>query len=273
MENNENLTEVTNHENDIPAAQSTISKAETISNNDALPSDTGEDLGNMDICPNCLEPNTDNLAVCKYCGMPLHKGADPDEFVRQESEEELAANRAQAVPEQKKSQKPQESGFRRVMPWLGLYLIYYGITGFFDVSRQIKAAEAEGQPVNTTLAYASQCIWLAAGVMMAWPLIKKGYRKLRHLPEEDESAEETTETTENNEASDTEPADIETPGETEKSAEETAVSDDSADSATADAAEGSPAEPAETFAETEEQQNRLTNEDGTEEESEDANWI
>ena len=273
MGNDENIITDRDHENDIPVSDELTTETETPS--PAIE----EETGNMDICPNCLEPNTENLAVCKYCGMPLHQGADPDAFVRQETEEELAANRAQAVPEQKKPQKPQENGFRRIMPWLGLYLIYYGITGFFDVSRQIKAAEAEGQPVNSTLAYASQVIWLAAGVLMAWPLIKKGYRKLGHLPEEDETTEETseTETAENSEAVDTEQADIEVPVETEESAEETAVSDDTAETITedaaADAAEGSTPETAGSSTDAEEPQNRLTNEDGTEEENEDANWL
>ncbi len=167
-----------------------IIPAETSENPEELPSDIGEAGSNLDICPNCLEPNTDNLAVCKYCGMPLHQGADSEAFEMKESEEELAKNRAEAVPQEKKPAKKQESGFRRIMPWLGLYLIYYAITGCFDIKRQIQMAAEEGQPVNAPLAYGAQVIWFAAGVMMAWPLIKKGYRKLRHLPEEDEVEEE-----------------------------------------------------------------------------------
>ena len=83
-----------------------------------------------------------------------------------------------------------------MMPWLGLYLIYYAITGCFDMRRQIKAAVEAGQEVNTLLAYLSQGIWLVAGLLMAWPLIKKGYRKLRHLPEEDEEPAEAAPATE-----------------------------------------------------------------------------
>jgi hypothetical protein len=163
-----------------------------------LPSDVSEAAGNLEICPNCLEPNTENLAVCKYCGMPLHQGSDPDEYLMKKESENLEANRAESVPEAKKSEKKQENGFRRVMPWLGLYLIYYAITGCFDVNRQIKQAAEEGQTVNAPLAYVSQGIWLVAGIMMALPLIKKGYRKLRGLPEpeEDETpAEEQAEVT------------------------------------------------------------------------------
>ncbi len=167
-----------------------IIPAETSENPEELPSDIGEEGSNLDICPNCLEPNTDNLAVCKYCGMPLHQGADTEAFEMKESEEELAKNRAEAVPQEKKPAKKQESGFRRVMPWLGLYLIYYAITGCFDIKRQIQMAAEEGQPVNAPLAYGAQVIWFAAGLMMAWPLIKKGYRKLRGLPPEEEVEEE-----------------------------------------------------------------------------------
>ena len=180
---------------------------------EAVPSDPGEGTGNMDICPNCLEPNTEDLAVCKYCGMPLHQGADAEAYEMTESEEELARNRAEAAPEEKKPAKKQESGFRRVMPWLGLYLIYYAITGCIDINRQIKQAAEEGQTVNAPLAYGAQVIWFAAGVMMAWPLIKKGYRKLRHLPDPEETEEAAeTEAAENAELSE-EPAGDEETGE------------------------------------------------------------
>ena len=168
--------------------------AETAQDTEALPLDVKEDTGNLDVCPNCLEPNTDNLAVCKYCGMPLHQGADPDEYTMQTESADLEANRAEAAPEEKKPPKKQENGFRRVMPWLGLYLIYYAVTGCIDINRQIKQAAEEGQTVNVPLAYGAQAIWFIAGVMMAWPLIKKGYRKLRGLPEPEE-VEETGEKT------------------------------------------------------------------------------
>lgn len=194
------------------------------SETDVIPSDSGEGTGNMDICPNCLEPNTEDLAVCKYCGMPLHQGADVEAYEMTESEEELARNRAEAVPEEKKPAKKQESGFRRVMPWLGLYLIYYAITGCIDINRQIKQAAEEGQTVNAPLAYGAQVIWFAAGVMMAWPLIKKGYRKLRHLPDPEETEEPAeAETAENAELSE-EPSADEGTGE-ELSAEGSAEED------------------------------------------------
>ena len=195
MENDEMNNNQLDSENIITGVENPVTETEPAPEVEALPPDVKESTGNLDICPNCLEPNTDDLAVCKYCGMPLHQGADAEEYVRQESEAELEANRAQAAPETKKPAKKQENGFRRVMPWLGLYLIYYAITGCFDVNRQIKAAEAEGQAVNAPLAYGAQVIWFAAGIMMAWPLIKKGYRKLRGIPEPEEveeSAEETT---------------------------------------------------------------------------------
>ena len=142
---------------------------------------------NLEICPNCLEPNPDDLAVCSYCGMPLHPVNEDKDAVMTEDEQTLAAARAEAVPTEKKPEKKKEqNGFRRVMPWIGLYLIYYAITGCFDMQRQIKAAQEAGQEVNTALAYFSQLIWFAAGLLMAWPLVKKGWRKLRHLPDEEE---------------------------------------------------------------------------------------
>lgn len=157
---------------------------------------------NLEICPNCLEPNDDDLAVCRYCGQPLNPDAEPiDISAMPEDEKTLEANRAAAIPE-KKPAKKQESGFRRVMPWLGLYLIYYAITGCFDMQRQIKAAQEAGQEVNVALAYFSQLIWFAAGLLMAWPLVKKGYRKLRHLPEEDEELADATAPAEEPEVSD-----------------------------------------------------------------------
>ena len=281
MENDEILNNEADIENAVPAAEPVTRDTDSTQETEKLPSEDGDNYGNLDICPNCLEPNTEKLAVCKYCGMPLHQGADPDAFAAKETEEELAANRAAAVPEPPKKQKKQESGFRRVMPWLGLYLIYYAITGCFDINRQIKAAEAEGQTVNTALAYGSQVIWLAAGLMMAWPLIKKGYRKLRHLPDEDEAEEQVeTENAEVSEEAETaaergESADV-LP---EASGEETEGegSDNGADDVTEQQANADPAAPSETTDDVPQDpdntENRLINEDGTEEENADANWL
>ncbi|MBQ6509437.1 MAG: zinc ribbon domain-containing protein [Flexilinea sp.] len=162
---------------------------------------------NLEICPNCLEPNDDDLAVCRYCGQPLNPNAEPaDLSAMPEDEKTLEANRAAAVSE-KKPAKKQENGFRRWMPWIGLYLIYYAVTGCFDMGRQIRAAQEAGEEVNAALAYLSQGIWFLAGTLMAWPLIKKGYRKLRHLPEEDEEPAEAAP------AAETEVPDEETPAE------------------------------------------------------------
>ena len=233
-----------------------------------------EEPGNLDICPNCLEPNTDNLAVCKYCGMPLHQGADPDAFTAQETEAELAANRAAAVPEEKKPAKKQENGFRRVMPWLGLYLIYYAITGCFDVKRQIEAAKAEGQPVNETLAYVAQLIWFAAGLMMAWPLIKKGWRKLRHLPDEEEEqpAEEQAEQVAGTDADETNAESAEAEAETadEELPAVAEIREEAAETEQPSAETGSAEPVSEELAY---MHDRLVSEDGTGEENEEANWL
>lgn len=156
-------------------------------NKEVVPEEPAEVLpegrNNLEICPNCLEPNDDDLAICRYCGQPLHPGADvADVSAMPESEQKLAETRAAAAAQENKPKKKQESGFRRVMPWLGLYLIYYAITGVIETSHNEELADVK-------LAYLSWVIWFAAGILMAWPLIKKGYRKLRHLPEEDEEAE------------------------------------------------------------------------------------
>lgn len=133
---------------------------------------TAEQLPNLTVCPNCLEPNTDGLAVCKYCGMPLHPGAENEDFVPPEDEMTLEANRREAAPEPKKTEKKkEESGFRRVMPWLGLYIIYYAITGIIQTSREEELA-------NPGLAYGSWAVYIVAGLLMAWPLIKKGWEKI-----------------------------------------------------------------------------------------------
>ena len=159
-----------------------------------------EGRANLEICPNCLEPNDDDLAVCPYCGMPLHPDSETDPSAMPEDEQTLAKYRAEAVPEKKEEKKPQESGFRRVMPWLGLYLIYYAVTGCFDIKRQIKQAVEEGQQVNEALAYLSQAIWLAAGLLMAWPLIKKGWNKIHPSPEKPEEPETVSEALSEDEA-------------------------------------------------------------------------
>ena len=264
-----------------------IIPAETSENPEGLPSDIGEEGSNLDICPNCLEPNTDNLAVCKYCGMPLHQGADTEAFEMKESEEELAKNRAEASPEQKKPAKKQESGFRRVMPWLGLYLIYYAITGCFDIKRQIQMAAEEGQTVNAPLAYGAQVIWFAAGVMMAWPLIKKGYRKLRGLPPEEEAEEqqaadsaetaEQTEAAENREVMDADEEagepEADESGEIMDSDEETPENESETDMPEAEDFEELPEAPADPDEQPDDViEAKLSDENGSEED-EKANWL
>lgn len=162
-----------------------------------------EGRNNLEICPNCLEPNDDDLAVCKFCGQPLIPGAEViDSSAMPESEQELAANRAAAAEQANKPKKKQESGFRRVMPWLGLYLIYYAITGVIETAHTEELKDVK-------LAYLSWVIWFAAGILMSLPLWKKWYRKLRHLPEEDE-AEQSAETVQNEE----EAGQVEDPSET-----------------------------------------------------------
>ena len=150
-----------------------------------------EGRSNLEICPNCLEPNPQDLAVCSYCGRPLHPVDEDSDEVMTEDEQTLAAARAEAVPAEKKpDRKKQQNGFRRIMPWLGLYLIYNAIISCIEIGQQRKLPTEE-QP-NFGLAYLSAAIWFAAGLLMAWPLVKKGWRKLRHLPEEEEEEQPET---------------------------------------------------------------------------------
>ena len=189
MENDEILTNEQTPETEPETNEYVPAETKLNPEADALPSDIGEEPGNLDICPNCLEPNTENLAVCKYCGRPLHQGADPEAYEMPESEATLAKNRAEAMPEENKPKKKQEGGFRRVMPWLGLYIIYYAITGIIETSHKEDVS-------NYYLAYGAWAIYIVAGVLMAWPLIMKGYRKLRNLPDPEETEEAEEQATE-----------------------------------------------------------------------------
>lgn len=186
-----------NEEMNITVSNPEVPEAEHPENPEAqLP----EGRYNLEICPNCLEANDEDLAVCKYCGQPLTPGSEViDSTAMPESEKELAANRA-AAEQANKPKKKQESGFRRVMPWLGLYLIYYAFTGVIETAHTEELKDVK-------LAYLSWVIWFAAGILMSLPLWKKWYRKLRHLPEEDETEEAAPETAENTEAEAGEAAD------------------------------------------------------------------
>ena len=161
-----------------------------------VPAEAAEPVKNLDICPNCLEPNPDNLAVCPFCGQPLHPDVEVSAEEMPENPETLEANRQEALEAQQEDKKQvRENGFRRVMPYLGCYLIIDAIFNLIELSRQ----EELEQPL---LAYSSYLIFMAAGVLMAWPLIKKGINRLRpgtfKIDEPEEDAEPAGEDAEEN---------------------------------------------------------------------------
>ena len=187
---------------------------------DAAPADETMPVGrfNLEICPNCLEPNDEDLAVCPFCGQPLTPGAEIDPAVMAEDEKTLKANREAAVSEEKEEKKPQENGFRRIMPWLGLYLIYYAVTGVFETAHNEELKDVK-------LAYLSWVIWAAAGILMGWPLIKKGWNKIHPAPEKPEETSDAPET----EASGPAEYEEEVPDEADEEADEDENSDETPD--------------------------------------------
>ncbi len=163
-----------------------------------------EEKNNLNICPNCLEPNPDDLAVCKYCGMPLHPGAEPVEINGENSdgltsEEEMAENRAAAVPSDEKKEENRKSGFNSIMPFLGLYVLYSAYQTWQQVRAQVADPET-AESVNPTLGYVSVAIYAVAGLLMLRPWIEKAIEMIRGPKAEEgdkvaEASEELSEET------------------------------------------------------------------------------
>lgn len=161
-----------------------------------------EEKNNLNICPNCLEPNSDDLAVCKYCGMPLHPGAEPVEINGENSdgltsEEEMAENRAAAVPSDEKKEENRKSGFNSIMPFLGLYVLYSAYQTWQQVRAQVADPET-AESVNPTLGYVSVAIYAVAGLLMLRPWIEKAIEMIRgpKAEEGDKAAEASDELSE-----------------------------------------------------------------------------
>lgn len=139
---------------------------------------------NLEICPNCLEPNEKDLANCAYCGMPLRKQAETageiissESTEKPDSDESAKPNSPKAPAEEKKPNR----GMAYAMRGMGIYLIFYAVT---EIPRSLKVED----PKNRMLAIVSDIIYMVAGVMMAWPLFKD-YQKKRKEKKEKESAE------------------------------------------------------------------------------------
>ncbi len=145
------------------------------------------DRDNLEICPNCLEPNEKDLANCAYCGMPLRKQTEiASEALSSESTEKPDSDNSDesAKPNPPKGpaeEKKPNRGMAYAMRGMGIYLIFYAVT---EIPRSLKVED----PKNRMLAIVSDIIYMVAGVMMAWPLFKD-YQKKRKEKKEKESAE------------------------------------------------------------------------------------
>ncbi len=152
-----------------------------------------EGKSNLTICPNCLEPNPDDLAVCKFCGQPLHPGAEPVELSEGEnadgltSPEEQAENRADAVPAEEKKEEPKKNNFDSIMPFLGLYVLYMAYETYSQLKAQLADPEAN---VNAKLGYLTVGIYVVAGLLLMRSWFYKLIEMIRGPKAKDESAAE-----------------------------------------------------------------------------------
>lgn len=165
-----------------------------------------EEKYNLEVCPNCLEPNEEDLAVCKHCGMPLHPEPEQIEPVEPEA---LPAEAADDAPAAQEQDKKQEKGmFAKAMPYLGLYVLYVAITQFIEVKNNTDPAAGDPK-----LGYLACGIYMVAGILMVWPALRDwlNKRKKREEPEavseaqsaEDAGPESTEEQAEGQDAEET----------------------------------------------------------------------
>lgn len=127
---------------------------------------------NLEICPNCLEPNAKDLANCAYCGMPLRPQTSengqiiesPEAKTSGEETPEHEAEKNESAPPQKPEKKTNT--WTKVMRGMGLYLIVYSI---MEMPRSFQLEN----PNDRTLSIISNVIYLVAGGMLAWPMLKE----------------------------------------------------------------------------------------------------
>ena len=134
---------------------------------------------NQEICPNCLEPNNDDLANCAFCGMPLHGNPGvvelPSDHEDGNTNSEISSDPSASIQgsvepadsPKGKSKKDDKinRGFTYAMRGMGLYLVVYSIT---ELPRSLKLEN----PQDRKLAAFGDIIYLVAGCLMAWPLLK-----------------------------------------------------------------------------------------------------
>ena len=127
---------------------------------------------NLEICPNCLEPNAKDLANCAYCGMPLRpQTSETGEIIESPENRASGEETPEHETEQKKSAPPQKAEkktntWTKVMRGMGLYLIVYSI---MEMPRSFQLEN----PNDRTLSIISNVIYLVAGGMLAWPMLKE----------------------------------------------------------------------------------------------------
>lgn len=141
----------------------------------------------VEICPNCMEPNAAGQTNCVYCGMSMHVGENAENPAQELSTDTSATetpaeaeNTAPAKPQPKK----QNKGFTYAMRGMGIYLIVYAIS---EIPRSLKLEK----PQERTLSLVSNVIYLIAGAMIAWPMLKE-YLDKRKKAQSGDIEEETT---------------------------------------------------------------------------------
>lgn len=125
-----------------------------------------------------MEPNQAGLANCVYCGMPLHADASGAEAAQDlaaaDAEQPRTNGNASAESPSPKTGAPQtkklNKNFTYAIRGMGLYLI---ISAISELPRSLKIEKQE----ERTLSIISNVIYLVAGVMIAWPMIKEFLEK------------------------------------------------------------------------------------------------
>ncbi|GEM_PF-929008 len=150
--------------------------------------ENNENHDNLEVCPNCLEPNTQDLANCAFCGMPLRAQIGEDgELTDQPETQQLELSDAAHTEAPRAQQSPKEE--KKKGMWatakrgIGLYLIIYAVMEF---PRALKIESSR----DRTLAIISNLIYIAAGLLMSWPMIKEYLDKRKGKTDANQDAAE-----------------------------------------------------------------------------------
>ncbi len=141
------------------------------------------------ICPNCMEPVPEGQRICPSCGWDLDK--EPEEKISDPTAG-TPVNPVSAVsnpggkegsPDEKKREEKKKNNMSNLMQGLGIYIIYYAISNMVSARKLA--------PKEKNMAFIADLIYLIAGIMLVWPLIKKGIRKLKGIPDEPSDSQKT----------------------------------------------------------------------------------